>query len=344
MTEAASSRTLELEAATRAAIAVAVPLTVLLIVGRIDLAVYASFGSFTALYGRSEPYRVRLVSVSTAAISLTATIALGVLLACLGTPLVPTATALVAVIAFGILAHASLGWIPGQPVFFVFALLVCAAVPTTWAEAPVAIGLAAASAALSWLLCMSGWMLRTLGGQRMAHRFRPLHRTPVRRLAAVRDAVVWRTIAATSGAALLAGAIALLLGIGRPYWAVVTVVAVMPLAHASFSFSRSLHRTLGTIGGVVVAGLVLAASPPAIVIVVFAVVCQFVIELLIGKSYGLALVFITPLALTMSNLSQPSEVLPLVTDRVVETAVGVAVAIMLVAARRWWVSRRAATP
>lgn len=340
MTAAASSRTLELEAATRAGVAVAIPLTILLLVGRIDLAVYASFGSFTALYGRSEPYRIRLVSVSTAAISLTATISAGVLLACLGTPLLPTAIALVVVIAFGVLAHAALGWIPGQPVFFVFALLVCAVVPTTWTEAPLAIGVAAASAALSWLLCMSGWMLRKVGGNRLAHRFRPLHRTPVRTLAVLRDAAVWRTIAATAGAGLLAGGISLAFGIGRPYWAVVTVVAVMPLAHASFSFSRAMHRTLGTIGGVIVAGVVLAFGPPAVVIVVFAVMCQFVVELIIGKNYGIALVFITPLALTMSSLSQPSAVLPLVTDRVVETVVGVTVAIALVVVRRWWVKRR----
>lgn len=340
MPAAASSRTLELEAATRAGVAVAIPLTILLLVGRIDLAVYASFGSFTALYGRSEPYRIRLVSVSTAAISLTATISAGVLLACLGTPLLPTAIALVVVIAFGVLVHAALGWIPGQPVFFVFALLVCAVVPTTWTEAPLAIGVAAASAALSWLLCMSGWMLRKVGGNRLAHRFRPLHRTPVRTLAVLRDAVVWRTIAATAGAGLLAGGISLAFGIGRPYWAVVTVVAVMPLAHASFSFSRAMHRTLGTIGGVIVAGVVLAFDPPAVVIVVFAVICQFVVELIIGKNYGIALVFITPLALTMSSLSQPSAVLPLVTDRVVETVVGVTVAIALVVVRRWWVKRR----
>ena len=44
----------------RAAVAVAVPLFVLFAVGRLDLTAYATFGAFTALYGRNEPYRVRV--------------------------------------------------------------------------------------------------------------------------------------------------------------------------------------------------------------------------------------------------------------------------------------------
>jgi uncharacterized membrane protein len=159
-----SDRTFDVEAAARAAIALAVPLLVLLAVDRIDLAVYASLGAFTGLYGRSEPYRVRLLSGTAAAIALVACIALGVFLTCLGRPLWLTAVALAVVIAAGVFATAVIGWIPGQPVFRVFALLVCAAVPTTWSEAPTAIATAALSAAFAWAVCISGWVLRRLGG------------------------------------------------------------------------------------------------------------------------------------------------------------------------------------
>ena len=54
-----SLRALDLEVASRASIAVVVPLVVLVLLGRIDWAAYASFGAMTSLYGRNEPYRLR---------------------------------------------------------------------------------------------------------------------------------------------------------------------------------------------------------------------------------------------------------------------------------------------
>ena len=78
---------LSVEVGLRAAAAVAVPLLVLLLVGRLDLAAYATFGAFTALYGRNEPYRLRLRSVSVAAVALLVSIALGVAVAVAGEPL-----------------------------------------------------------------------------------------------------------------------------------------------------------------------------------------------------------------------------------------------------------------
>ncbi|TQL47543.1 hypothetical protein FB562_0608 [Homoserinimonas aerilata] len=268
------TRTLDLEAATRAALALLLPMLVLLAVGRIELAVYASFGAFTALFGRSEPYRVRLLSVSAAAIALTASISAGVVIACLGTPLPLLTVALVVVIVLGVMATAVIGWIPGQPVFFVFALLVCAVVPTTWQQAPLAIGVAASSAVLAWLICMSGWMLRRLAGTRHAHRFRNLQRRPTRTIAAAFDSQVLQTATMTTIAALASGAIALSLGIGRPYWA--------------------------------------------------------------------ALLMITPLALSMSSLSIPMPIGPMLVDRLIETFIGCAVAVAALLLRRWWAARRQA--
>lgn len=339
----ASERSLDVEAAARAAIALAVPLLVLLAVDRIDLAVYASFGAFTGLYGRHEPYRVRLLSVTAAGIALVACIAAGVALACLGQPLWLTAVVLAVVIAAGVFATAVIGWIPGQPVFLVFALLVCAAVPTTWSEAPTAIATAALSAAFAWVVCMSGWLLRRLAGDRHAHRFKDLPRRPHRSFSALKDEVVIRAAIVAVVGGLATGAIALASGIGHPYWAVVAVVAVLPLAYAPFSLTRAWHRAAGTTVGVFIAAGILWLDLPPIAIIAIAVACQFITEIVVARHYGIALLFITPLALTVSNLSLPSDVLPLLADRVLETAIGCAVAAVLVLTRRWWASRASAT-
>ncbi|WP_158251222.1 hypothetical protein [Cryobacterium sp. Y11] len=42
----------------------ALPLTVLVLTGQLGWAAYAAFGAMTALFGRNEPYRVRLRTVT----------------------------------------------------------------------------------------------------------------------------------------------------------------------------------------------------------------------------------------------------------------------------------------
>ena len=305
---------MSVEVGFRAAAAVAVPLVVLLAVGRLDLAAYATFGAFTALYGRNEPYRLRLRSVTIAGVAMLVSISLGVLVAVAGEPLWLVAPLLVLIVIAGTLLATAFQLLPTQPLFFVFALLVCAAVPTTAAQALPRIGLAAAVAAFSWILTLSGWLIRRWAGDRAAKTgavlLKKLRRRPGIDTTVFRDPRVWLTAAQNAVGVLIAGGLALSLGLGHAYWAVVSLVAVIPPARAAHSISRSLHRILGTIGGVAVAAAVLVWSPPALVVILVIVVCQFFAEMLVGRHYGSALLFITPMALAVSHLAAPA---PLVT-------------------------------
>lgn len=334
---------MSVEVGFRAAAAVAVPLLVLLALGRLELAAYATFGAFTALYGRNEPYRLRLRSVSIAAVAMLVSISLGVIVAVLGEPLWLVTVLLVLIVTAGTLLATAFQLLPTQPLFFVFALLVCAAVPTTAQDALPRIGLAATVAAFSWVLTLSGWVVRRWAGDRAARTgavlLKKLHRRPGVDTTVFRDGRVWLTAAQNAIGVLIAGGAALALGLGHAYWAVVSVVAVIPPARAAHSISRSLHRILGTIGGVVVAAAVLFWSPPAIVVIAVIVVCQFFAEMLVGRHYGYALLFITPMALAVSHLAAPAPIGTLVVDRVIETVLGAGVGIALVllarAIERW---------
>lgn len=334
---------MSVEVGFRAAAAVALPLIILLAVGRLDLAAYATFGAFTALYGRNEPYRIRVRSVSIAAVAMLVSISLGVLVAVAGEPLWLVASLLVVIVVGGTLLATAFQLLPTQPLFFVFALLVCAAVPTTAADALPRIALAAAVAAFSWLLTLSGWAVRRWAGDRAARTgavlLKKLHRRPGVDMTVFRDGRVWLTAAQNAVGVLIAGALALALGLGHAYWAVVSLVAVIPPARAAHSISRSLHRIFGTIGGVGVAAVVLIWSPPAIVVILVIVVCQFFAEMLVGRHYGYALLFITPMALAVSHLAAPAPLGTLVADRVIETVLGAAIGIALVllarAIERW---------
>lgn len=324
------------EVGLRAALLMAVPLFTLLALGRLDLAPYAICGAFTALYGRNEPYRLRFRSVSIAGLALVSCIALGISAALVGEPLWLVTVLLVIVVSCGVMMTAIWDLMPAQPLFLVFGLVVCAHIPTRLADVPVRLSVALGAATLCVLITMSGWLLRhillrwNVQPETNAILIKKLYRIPSVDTAAFLDARVWMTVIQNSVAVCVAGGLALSLGLGHPYWAVITVVAALPPARAAHSLSRSLHRTVGTVAGVVIAFLFLTWSPPLVVIVSAIVVCQFFAQILIGISYGWSMVFITPLALSVSYLAGGEPLGSLVSDRVIETILGAAVAVVFV--------------
>ncbi|MEC5152300.1 FUSC family protein [Cryobacterium sp. GrIS_2_6] len=335
-----SLRTLDVEVAVRASLAMALPLVLLVAWGRLEWTAYASFGAMTALYGRNEPYRLRARTISIGGGFLLVSITLALIVAIAGASLPLLTAGLLFVVAAGILIAVTAGLVPGTPLFFVFAFAVCAQVPTPAAEFGPRLLVAVCGAAFAWLLTMSGWTLRRLSGDRSAVLFKGLPRRPRLWPRAVTDPQVWLTILQNVAGVLIAGGLAIAAGIGHPYWAVVAVVAVLPPPRAAHSISRAVHRVVGTALGVVVTGLVLLPGPSVAWLVVVIAVSQFGAEILVGKHYGAALLFITPLALSVVHLSSPVPVPALLVDRIVETALGAGVAILLVLLFRFGSGKR----
>ncbi|UOQ88318.1 FUSC family protein [Agromyces endophyticus] len=332
-----SVRALDLEVALRAAVAAAVPLAILVAVGRVDWASYAAFGGMVAIFGRSEPYGTRLRTVTAAAAAQLGATGLGILLSASGAPLAVQAGALVLVVSAVIVGFNLLGVTPSTPLFAVFGLLVCAAQPVDDGTGWQRWGVAWAAAAFAWLLAMSGWLLRRLAGDRADRAFKPLpRRTPTRRRGHT-DPRLWLNVAQNVLAALAAGGVALALGLGHPYWAVVSAIAVIPPARAAHTVSRAAHRVLGTLVGVAVTALVLWPDPSVWVLVGVVAVCQFAAEVLVTRHYGAALVFVTPMALVVAHLASPVPVAGLIGDRVLETALGAAAGVVAVLAARRFV-------
>jgi hypothetical protein len=69
------------------------------------------------------------------------------------------------------------------------------------------------------------------------------------------------------------------------------------------------------------------------------VLCQIAIELFVARQYGVALMFLSPLAIGMSNLSRDLPWHPLLVDRLVETGLGAAVAFVVIRLGRSILSR-----
>jgi hypothetical protein len=314
--------------AVRAGVSVLVPLLVLLAMGRLEeWALYASFGAFASIYGRNAAYVPRLRMQATVGGLLVASVLLGVVVA-----LVPGRAWLVVTVGAAWAVLMSLAsdagrWAPPGPMFLVFAFGAVASAPAAIESLLVAFVVSTASALFAILVGVAGALLagrprrlleRTLGQQM------PLRATLDDRAALIR--------ALRFGvAALLAGGAATLLGIGHPYWAMLSAVVPLVAAELSHAVVRASHRVLGTLVGVALALPILLLHPGGLVAILVVVAMQVAAELLVLRNYGLALVFVTPLALVMISLATDADPLALVRDRALETVLGAVVALAVAA-------------
>ena len=137
-------------------------------------------------------------------------------------------------------------------------------------------------------------------------------------------------------ASLLAGVIGAWLGVQRTYWIVVAAVAVIQKSNSwQITSTRALHRVLGTFVGLGLFAGVQALEPTGLLLVLVITVLQFLIELVVARNYGLALLFITPLALNISLAAHPQASGEIVAARLWDTVLGAATALAV-----FWSSAR----
>jgi hypothetical protein len=120
----------------------------------------------------------------------------------------------------------------------------------------------------------------------------------------------------------LAGYASLALGVGRPYWALVTAASLYQ-ANITLTWSRGVQRVVGNLVGV----LVFAAVAPLAhlgqaVLVLCCLAFNFGAEALIGRNYWLGTICVTPMALLITEFTRFQQPGQLITDRVVDTLVG----------------------
>lgn len=118
--------------AIRAATSIAVPLVVLFLLDRMDLSIYASFGSLAALYGRFHYYGDRLRMQLGAGIVFITVMVVGTLLSIIGAQ--TTVRIMVIALIATVVTAIAIGyrWHPGGATFAVFAAGAVATIPATW--------------------------------------------------------------------------------------------------------------------------------------------------------------------------------------------------------------------
>lgn len=156
--------------------------------------------------------------------------------------------------------------------------------------------------------------LRAPGGRRTARR------TLLRRLGPGSPLlpVAVRTL---TGCAL-AGYLCAALGVGRPYWAIVTAASLCQ-ANLTLSWNRALQRTLGNLLGVLVFAAVLPVSRIGpLALVGCCLFLSFAAEALITRNYWLGSVAVTPMALLILEFGGALPAGELIGDRVLDTVLG----------------------
>ncbi|PWU58294.1 FUSC family protein [Micromonospora globispora] len=304
--------------ALRAGISVLVPLLAVLALDRPGWSVYAAFGAFTSLYGRNHVHLSRAAMQASAGAALTVSVVLGVLVGTLESRAWVVVPVAAAVAALGAVLAAAQDWHPPGPLFLIFAFGAVASAPHPVSDVPVAAAVAGLSSLFALLVGNVGSLVRR-------QKSRPARLAHVWSWEPVRYAV----------AAVLAGGTATAVGIGHPYWAMVAAVAPLSARGVTAQLVRAGHRILGTLLGLLTSAALLAPqlSPYATVLVVAAL--QIVTELLVGRNYGLALLFITPMALLMGQLAAARPTGQLLFDRGVETVIGAVIGGAIVLCEPW---------
>ncbi|MFB7358241.1 FUSC family protein [Streptomyces gardneri] len=126
----------------------------------------------------------------------------------------------------------------------------------------------------------------------------------------------------------LAGGAALLLGLGHGYWAAVSAAAVLHSVNVRTATQRAVQRTLGTVVGLALALGVLALRPEPVVLVLVIVLLEFLLEYVVARNYALGVVFLTPLALLMTDLAADSPTDVLIRDRALASVLGMGIALV----------------
>lgn len=334
-----------------AAVSTALPIVVGQAVGQGAVGLVASMGALAALYGDHGTARQELAVVSTAAVGVTAGLAVGV--ATSGHPvLAVVVTALWAVVVTvvgrvlgarqpGILmfvlvcavgttlpAAKAGSWILGVAVVSLFATLltgIAVAIRTVIKHGPVAAPPPTMTAALP----NGPW----LGVRDLPRELRLLPHSAVP-LMAFRVGI----------AVLVAGGLSLAFQLPMPAWAMTVAAAI--LTQGTFALSadrRALLTGVGTAVGCLLAGALVLIHPRGVWLALILAVLTYVIELAVVRNFALAMVFITPLAVLLVDAAGPfPNPLTLVWTRLLETLIAcvAAVAVGQLVSRGWAVRQR----
>lgn len=117
--------------------------------------------------------------------------------------------------------------------------------------------------------------------------------------------------------------LALLTNLENPYWVPISTAAIMQGATFRAIWQRNVHRIFGTVIGMALAWMIFSLAPGPWALAGLILILTFIIELLITRNYGLAVIFITPLTVIFAEATvATAEPNQLILSRIFDIALG----------------------
>jgi uncharacterized membrane protein YccC len=113
-------------------------------------------------------------------------------------------------------------------------------------------------------------------------------------------------------------------GLENPYWVPISCLAIMQGVNVTHVWQRSFHRISGTFIGMGLTWLFLQLNLTPLTICISILLLQFVIEMLVVRHYGLAVIFITPMTVFLAEIGKGMQINPdqLISARLLDIVVG----------------------
>ncbi|PRA00147.1 hypothetical protein CQ017_03675 [Arthrobacter sp. MYb224] len=303
----------ELRPALRVGFGLAIPGIVLLILGHGELMVYAVFGSVVGMYGRNPNRLQRLKDQALAAAMMLAAGISAIFIAPWHLAPWPFLAAGIMVALCSSLCSDRFGLKPGGSFFPLFAFGALGSLPV--GEQLATSGLAAFVLTAMFSIVL-GQTTRFVGSERR-NTGRGLPWQEILRRAGCYGCVV-----------LLAGSIAMLLGVDHLAWVMASAVVPLAAGNARGRLSRGAHRVAGTVAGLLVLLGIYSLQLPEVWLGLAVIFLMFPTEGYMTRNYGLALSFFTPQIMLMLELADPSVDASVMLERALANLLGVSAGIL----------------
>lgn len=294
-----------------AALSSGLPLLIGAYFGHMDYGLISSLGGLVFLYLPNTPLSHRMMWIMACAFGMAACYALGVM-SHFFAPIMMWMLVFIAILVTMVCRFYGVG--PPGSLFFVMAAAIGAYTPGEIIEIPLKVGLFTLGSLLACLIAFfySVYSVRSQETQPVPPLPEPAFDF------VVFDSVVIRLFVGVSLA------LAQLLQLDRPYWVPVSCLAVIQGTSLRAVWHKQLHRVLGTCVGLLLSWGLLMLPLDTWRIAFLILILAFMIETLIVRHYGFAVVFVTPLTLFLAEAATLGHASPsaLIQSRFLDTVLG----------------------
>lgn len=304
----------------------------------------ASTGGFTAIYATDGPPKVVAAKLCLVVIGLMISVALGTLSASS-----PWSIAIVSAVVAGSAAFicGAFQVLPPGPFFFIMACAVSSALPIDPGAAGTRALFSLGGGTIAWIIGMAGCLWSHQLKKRKFQGNTQFETGNLQNIASMsmknygriraafrRDSIVGPASVRIAIGVFAATLLAYALGNERPYWVPVACSAVLIGKHVMATIHRAIQRAIGTCIGIFIAGAIFSFHPSYVVLAVLLLVLQILVELIVGRNYVIAAIFITPLGLIVAETANtglsPAELIHArLTDNLLGVSVGLAAGLLL---------------